>query len=55
MDEEIERAMRVALARIKPVVQPDEAVKFSQAALNLAHLRNVLAGNAPERKSKAVN
>ena len=55
MDSEIDFAILSVIKRIKPNVQPDEALKCSQTALNLAHLKNVLAGESKDRKAKVAS
>lgn len=55
MDQEIEVAILSVIKRIKPNVQPDEALKCSQTALNLAHLKNVLNGEPKGNKTKAAS
>lgn len=52
MDEEIDRAIGIVVSRIRPNMQPAEAMQFSQAVLNLAHAREHLAGEAEEAKPK---
>ena len=52
MDEEIERAISVLMAQIRPVIKPDEAMKVTQAALNLAHVQSLLLGATKERKPR---
>lgn len=42
MDEKIERALDVLAGKIVQSVQPDQALKFTQAALNLAHVKQIL-------------
>jgi len=39
MKVEIERAIKLLAEKITSKTTPDEALKFSQAALNLAHTR----------------
>ena len=39
MDEHLEKAMQAVLAMIRPNIKSDDAIKFSQAALNLAQVR----------------
>jgi len=52
MDEEIDRAIKILAAKIVTSVQPDQALKFTQSALNLAHVKLVLTGDAKDRKVK---
>jgi len=42
MDEKIDEAILNAVAMVRSNCKPDEALKFSQAALNLAHVKGVL-------------
>lgn len=42
MKNEIENAIKALTARITTVVTPDEALKFTQAALNLVHVQATL-------------
>jgi hypothetical protein len=42
MDEKIDSALMNVLAMLRPNVKHDEALKFSQAALNLAHTLQIL-------------
>ncbi len=39
---EIDRAIMVLVDKITGPVTPDEALKYTQAALNLAHVRGML-------------
>jgi len=43
MKTEIENAIKILAEKITCEVKADEALKFTQAALNLAHLGSVLA------------
>jgi len=57
MDEKIEKAIENVLSMIRPNVRMDEALKFSQAALNLAHAKELLAkkrAGAPSAGSKGA-
>lgn len=54
MDEKIDRAIEVLTGRIVQSVQPDQALKLTQAALNLAHVKQlyiVEAQNAGKKKA----
>jgi hypothetical protein len=42
METEIEKAIKVLANRITSDVKSDDAQRFSQAALNLAHVQSVL-------------
>jgi hypothetical protein len=52
MDEKIDQAILVLLDRIRAVTKADEDLKFSQAALNLAHVRAQY--EALQRKKKGA-
>ena len=41
MEEKIDNAILVLCDKINPATQPDQALKFTQAALNLAHVRQL--------------
>lgn len=51
MNEEIEKSIKLLAAKISQSTTPDEALKFTQAALNLAHtaatLHNIQKEIAP--------
>ena len=49
MYEELDRAIDILAKRIIPAVTADDALKYTQAALNLAHTKLALIG-APEPK-----
>lgn len=42
MDEKIDHAIEVLVGRIVPAIKAEEAIKYTQAAVNLAHLEEVL-------------
>jgi argininosuccinate lyase len=42
MEERIEKAIDTLASKITASVQPDHALKFTQAALNLAHVKSLL-------------
>jgi len=42
MNESLDKAIENTLAMIRANSKPDEALKFSQAALNLAHAKQLL-------------
>lgn len=50
MDDKIDTAIEKVLGLIRTNMNPDEAMKLSQAALNLAHAKQLLSGNP--RKTK---
>ena len=41
MEQTIDEAILVLTKKITPAIQPDHALKFTQAALNLAHVRQL--------------
>jgi len=45
MEKAIEDAIKLLAEKIKSDVKPDEALKFTQAALNLAHVSAVQRNN----------
>ena len=54
MDEKIDKAVEVLTGKIVQSVQPDQALKFTQAALNLAHVKAIYAeANAGKKKAGA--
>jgi len=52
MDDEIDRAIKVLLAMIRPTIKADESLKFTQSSLNLGHLKAQEAALA--RKTKGA-
>lgn len=42
MDEKIEEAIRNVLALVRANIRPDEALKYTQAALNLAQVKGLM-------------
>lgn len=48
--EKMDEAIKNVLALIRPNIRMDEALKFSQAALNLAHAKQILE-QAPNKKA----
>lgn len=42
MTEELKRAIKALTSKIGPSTTPDEALKFTQGALNLAHVLGTL-------------
>lgn len=42
MDEKLDKAIEILTARITPTVKPEDALKYTQAALNLAQLIQIL-------------
>ncbi len=53
MNEKINKAIEILANKITSEIKPDEALKFSQAALNLAHVQSTHAGidNLTNKKS----
>ena len=51
MDEKFDKAIDLLISQFKPGAAPkcDDALKFSQAVLNLTHAKVMLAANAPPR------
>lgn len=45
MEEKIDEAIRNLLAMVRANVRQDEALKYTQSALNLAHAKAVLMAN----------
>lgn len=52
MDEKLDQAIEKVLGMVRTNMQPDEAMKISQAALNLAHVKGTLTAIAMEGKPK---
>ena len=55
MDEALDKAIEIVTKRITPAMQADEALKFSQAALNLAHVKDVLNMARNRGKTKGAS
>lgn len=53
MDKAVDTALTNVLARIRPNMQADEAMKFTQSALNLAHVAMNLATLDAEANAEA--
>lgn len=53
MDEKLKTAIEVLASKIVTSIQPDQALKFTQAALNLAHAKSILSGAKPVRNKGA--
>lgn len=45
MKERLEKAIKVLAEKINSDVKADEAMKFMQAALNAAHVRQIISTN----------
>ena len=54
MQEKIDDAIKNSVAMIRTNCKPDEALKFSQAALNLAHVKSQLETLARGSKTKGA-
>ena len=54
MDEKIDQAIEILAGRIVQTVQPDQAMKFTQAALNLAHTKGLLAAEKDRGTKKGA-
>ena len=39
MEDELDRAIKILAGKINQAIQPDHALKYTQAALNLAHVK----------------
>ena len=52
MDEKINKAIENVVALVRANCKPDEALKFSQAALNLAQVKQIVKG--PTRKGASA-
>lgn len=55
MFEELERAIKILSAKITAGVQPDPALKFTQAALNLAHVQHLIDDGVKPRRTKGAS
>lgn len=53
MEEKIDRAIENAVSMIRANAKADEALKFSQSALNLAHAKAILEGRTQTKKQGA--
>ena len=51
MDEKIDEAMKKLLDMIRTNVKAEDAMKFSQATLNLAHVKQICAA-CPSKEKK---
>ena len=48
MNEKIDAAIEVLTGKIVTSIQPDQALKYTQAALNLAHVKGLLTAEAKD-------
>ena len=53
MHEEIERAIKILTGKVVQSIQPDHALKFTQAALNLAHVKVIMTGDTGKKRTSA--
>lgn len=53
MDEKIDRAIENTVAMVRPNIKAEDALKFTQAALNLAHAKTLLTEGKPRTKQGA--
>jgi len=49
MDEKLDKAIETLAGKIVQTVKPDEALKYTQAALNLAHVKGILTAQEKDR------
>ena len=54
MDEKIDKAIEILAGKIVQSVKPDEALKLTQATLNLAQARGILKDVAKKRASASA-
>ena len=54
MDEKIDQAIEKILSMVRTNMNPDEAMKLTQAALNLAHVKQLMEGK-PKKQGAAAN
>ena len=50
MEEKLDSAIEKVLGLIRTNMNPDEAQKITQAALNLAHAKQILEGKSPKKQ-----
>jgi len=57
MEEKIDKAIETVLSQVRTNLDPDKALKQTQAVLNLMHAKSVWAGatNQPEGKRPKTN
>ena len=53
MDEKIEKAIENVVSMVRANVKAEEALKYTQAALNLAHAKAILEGRVQAKKQGA--
>ena len=49
MDEKVEQAILILVGKIVQSVREDQALKYTQSALNLAHVKGILTAEAKDR------
>ena len=54
MDEKIDKAIEILAGKIVQSVKPDEALKFTQATLNLAHVKGLMKDASKKRASASA-
>lgn len=54
MNEKLEQAIAILAGKIVQPIQPDDALKFTQAILNLAHVKGILTAEAKDRTKRGV-
>ena len=53
MDDKFDTAITKLVDMFRPNMKAEDAMKFSQSALNLAHAKQILEGKIPTRKQGA--
>jgi hypothetical protein len=53
MDKKIDEAILVLTNKITPAIREDQALKFTQAALNLAHVKSIYEATSKTRTKGA--
>lgn len=53
MDEKIDRAIENLVLMIRPNIKQDDALKFTQSVLNMAHAKAILEGRVSPKKQGA--
>ena len=52
MNEKIDQAIEVLAGKIVTSIQPSDALKYTQAALNMVHVKTMLLANEPKPPSR---
>jgi len=55
MDQTLYQAIEVLAKKVTPAARPDDALKFTQAALNLAHVKGILTAEAKDQQKKRAS